>query len=412
MLQFASKRTSLSPNYKENNIKNILHGFFLAVAMAVAEPSTILPLIVHHFSESVILVGVFASLLRGGAIAVQLFAAFYAQGYKKVMPYMRKVFLARIVSWFIIGLAILLIGDKNPTLTLWVFGIGLFIFSFSAGFGSIYFSEIIAKIFDKTERGKSMANRQFFAAIASIISGGIAGWVLSNFEPPKSYAYLFMISSFLLGLGLLAFATIKEPVKEKVRVKEESFWKFLKNAFKFLKTDKALQIQILTILFSYSFLFAFPFVILKANQTINLTGWLIGGFVTVQMLGALIGNLVWKKLAPQYKKIIIFSFISVILAFVVAFFANNAVMYGLVFFLIGFAMDGFKISGMNLLFEIAPEDKRPIYVALQNNLTSIGLFFAIPGGFILEKFGYNVLYIFTICMLLVGLFFATRLKAE
>ena len=402
----------MSPNYKENNIKNILHGFFLAIAMAVAEPSTILPLIVHHFSESVILVGIFASLLRGGAIAVQLFAAFYAQGYKKVMPYMRKVFLARFVSWFMIGLAILLIGDKNPALTLWVFGIGLFIFSFSAGFGSIYFSEIIAKIFNKTERGKSMANRQFFAAIASIISGGIAGWVLSNFEPPKSYAYLFMISSFLLGLGLLAFATIKEPVKENIRVKEENFWIFLKNAFKFLKTDKALQIQIATILFSYSVLFSFPFVILKANQTIHLTGWLIGGFVTVQMLGALTGNLIWKKLAPQYKKIIIFSFISVILAFIVAFFANNALMYGIVFFLIGFAMDGFKISGLNLLFEIAPEDKRPIYVALQNNLTSIGLFFAIPGGFILEKFGYNVLYVFTVCMLFLGLFFATRLKAE
>ena len=402
----------MSPNYKENNIKNILHGFFLAIAMAVAEPSTILPLIVHHFSESVILVGVFASLLRGGAIVVQLFAAFYAQGYKKVMPYMRKVFLARFVSWFMIGLAILLIGDKNPALTLWMFGIGLFIFSFSAGFGSIYFSEIIAKIFNKTERGKSMANRQFFAAIASIISGGIAGWVLSNFEPPKSYAYLFMISSFLLGLGLLAFATIKEPVKENIRIKEENFWVFLKNAFKFLKTDKALQIQIATILFSYSVLFSFPFVILKANQTINLTGWLIGGFVTVQMLGALLGNIVWKKLAPQYKKIIIFSFISVILAFIVAFFANNVLMYGIVFFLIGFAMDGFKISGLNLLFEIAPEDKRPIYVALQNNLTSIGLFFAIPGGFILEKFGYNILYAFTICMLCVGLFFAMKLKAE
>ena len=84
----------------------------------------------------------------------------------------------------------------------------------------------------------------------------------------------------------------------------------------------------------------------------------------------------------------------------------------LCFFLIGFAMDGFKISGMNLLFEIAPEDKRPIYVALQNNLTSIGLFFAIPGGFILEKFGYNVLYGFTIIMLLIGLFFATKLKAH
>jgi MFS family permease len=401
----------LSPDYKQNNLKNILHGFFLAIAMSVAEPSTILPLIVHHFSQSVVLVGIFASLLRGGAIAVQLFAAFYAQGYKKVMPYMRKVFLARFISWFMIGLAILLIGDKNPSLTLWVFGTGLFIFSFSAGFGSIYFSEIIAKIFNKTERGKSMANRQFFAAVASIISGGIAGWVLSNFEAPKSYAYLFMISSFLLGVGLLAFATIKEPSKEKVRVKEESFWKFLKNAFYFLKIDKALQIQIITIFFSYSFLFAFPFVILKANQSINLTGWLIGGFVTVQMFGALLGNIIWKKLAPEYKKIIILSFISVITAFSVAFFASSAYTYAAVFFLIGFSMDGFKISGLNLLFEIAPEDKRPIYVALQNNLTSIGLFFAIPGGFILEKFGYNVLYIFTVCMLFAGLFFATKLRA-
>ncbi|WP_456489277.1 MFS transporter [Caminibacter pacificus] len=402
----------MSTNYKENNLKNILHGFFLAVAMSVADPSTILPLIVHHFSESVVLVGVFASLLRGGAIAVQLFAAFYAQSYKKVMPYLKRVFLARFLSWLAIGLAILIIGDKNPTLTLIVFGIGLFIFSFSAGFGSIYFSEIIAKIFDKKERGKSMANRQFFAAIGAIISGGIAGWVLSAFEPPKSYAYLFIISSFLLGIGLYAFSTIKEPVKENVRVKEESFIKFLKNAFVFLKQDKALQIQILTILFSYSFLFAFPFVILKANQTIHLTGWLIGGFVTIQMFGALLGNLVWKKLAPKYKLIIISAFVSMISAFVIALFAKNAIMYALVFFLIGFAMDGFKIAGMNLLFEIAPEDKRPIYVALQNNLTSIGLFFAIPGGFILKAFGYNVLYIFTIIMLMIGLFFATRLKAE
>ncbi|MEO1958166.1 MAG: MFS transporter [Nautiliaceae bacterium] len=398
--------------YRENNLKNILHGFFLAVAMSIAEPSTILPLIVHHFSESVVLVGVFASLLRGGAILVQLFAAFYAQSYKKVMPYLKRVFLARFLSWFFIGIAILVLGDKNPGLTLLAIGIGLFIFSFSAGFGSIYFSEIIAKIFNKKERGKSMANRQLFAAIASIISGGIAGWVLSNFEPPKSYAYLFIVSAILMGIGLFAFSTIKEPIKENIRVKEESFFKFLKNAFKFLKEDKALQIQILTILFSYSFLFAFPFVILKANSTINLTGWLIGGFVTVQMVGALIGNLLWRKLAPKYKLIITLSFIVMILAFVIALFAKNALMYALVFFLIGFGMDGFKISGLNLLFEIAPEDKRPIYVALQNNLTSIGLFFAIPGGFILKWFGYKALFLFTIFMLLVGFLFALQIKEK
>ena len=397
-------------NYKENNIKNILHGFFLAVAMTIAEPSTILPLIIHHFTENVVIIGVFVSLLRGGAILVQLVAAFYAQTFKKAMPYLRRVFIVRVLSWFLIGLSIYLIGDKNPKLTLFLFGIFLFIFSFSAGFGSIYFSEIIAKVFTKEERGKTMANRQLFAAVGSIISGGVAGWVLSSFAPPKSYAYLFMISAILMSIGMFAFASIKEPIKENIRIKEESFLKYIKNAFLFLKEDKALQIQILAMFFSYSFLFAFPFVIIQAKNTIHLTGWLVGGFVTIQMLGAILGNMLWKKLSPDYKRIFLISYLLVIMSFILIMFFENEYIYFLFFFLMGMAIDGFRISGMNLLFEIAPEDKRPIYVALQNNITSLGLFFSIPGGLILEIFGYKILYIFTVIMLLIGLYFATKLK--
>jgi len=398
--------------YKLNNLKNVLHGFFLALSMGIAEPSTILPLIVNHFTKSLVLVGVFASLLKGGAIIVQLFAAFYAQSFKKTMPYLRLVFLARVISWFFIGLSIYLIGDKNPTLTLWLFGIGLFVFSFSAGFGAVYFSEIIAKVFDKRERGKTMANRQFFSAIASIIAGIVAGWVLNEFHPPKSYAYLFMISSILMGIGMVVFLTIPEPPKENIREKEKNFSEFLKNAFVFLKEDKSLQIQIITMLFSYSFLFAFPFVIIQAKHSITLTGWLVGGFITIQMIGALVGNLIWKKLAPKYKKIFIFSFILMIFAFLIILFTNSKITYFIFFFLMGIAIDGFRLSGMNLLFEIAPEDKRPIYVALQNTLTSIGLFFSIPGGFIVEKFGYKALYGFTIGMLFIGFLFAFKLEVE
>ena len=397
-------------NYKENNIKNIMHGFFLAVAMTIAEPSTILPLIIHHFTQNVVIIGIFVSLLRGGAILVQLIAAFYAQTFKKVMPYLRRVFVIRVLSWFMIGLSIYLIGDKNPKLTLILFGIFLFIFSFSAGFGSIYFSEIIAKVFTKQERGKTMANRQLFAAIGSIISGGVAGWVLSEFEPPRSYAYLFMISAILMSIGMFAFGSIKEPIKENVRVKEESFFKYLKNAFSFLKEDKALQIQILAMFFSYSFLFAFPFVIIEAKNHIHLTGWLVGGFVTIQMLGAILGNILWKKLSPNYKKIFLISYGLVIVSFLLVLFFKSEYVYFIFFFLMGMAIDGFRISGMNLLFEIAPEDKRPIYVALQNNITSIGLFFPIVGGIILEFFGYKFLYLFTIVMLFIGFYFASKLK--
>jgi len=70
----------------KNNAKNVAHAFFLALAITIAEPSTILPIIVQYFSDSVIIVGFFASLLRGGAVMIQLYAAFHAQEYKRVLP--------------------------------------------------------------------------------------------------------------------------------------------------------------------------------------------------------------------------------------------------------------------------------------------------------------------------------------
>ncbi len=381
------------------------------MGVTVAEPATILPLIVYHFSSNLVLVGLFASLLRGGAIAVQLFAAFYAQSYSRVMIYMRIVFFFRFFSWFMVGASIYFIGDSNKTLTLWLIGIFFFTFSFSAGFGSIYFKEIIAKVFSKEERGKTMANKQLFSSMGAIISGGVAGWVLSNYEAPYSYAFLFMFSSVLMIIGLVAFGTIKEPEKLNVSTREKNFLEFLKNSKSLLKKDKRLQLQIIVSLLGYSFLLAMPFVIIKAKTTIELTGWLIGGFITVQMIGSMIGNFfIWKKFKGNYVRMLQLAYTFMISAFIIAFFAGNAVGYGLIFFIFGVGIDGFRNADMNLVLEIAPEDKRPVYVAIQSTIVSIGLFFAIPGGIILEYFGYNILYSLTLIMLFIGLFFTGKLK--
>jgi len=223
----------------KNNYKNVAHAFFLSLAITIAEPSTVLPLIIEHFSDSVIVVGFFVSLLRGGAILTQLYAAFHAQAYKKVLPYLSRVFFFRWLAWFTIGTSIFLIGDTNKTLTLVLIGLGLFGFSLSAGFGAIYFKELQAKLFSQKYRGKTMANRQVAGSIASIISGGVAGYVLSNFEAPLNYAYLFIVSSFIMGIGFLIFVSIDdEPSKENVQQKEQNFGLFIKNSWVILKEDK------------------------------------------------------------------------------------------------------------------------------------------------------------------------------
>ena len=397
---------------KSNHYKNVLHGFFVSIGTTIAEPATILPIIIHYFGGNSVVIGILSSLLRGGAVVVQLYAAFHAQAYPLMRSYLRRVFLVRFLSWFSIGVAIVLFGEEYHTLTLWLIGIGFFIFSFSAGFGGVYFRELTAKIFSTKFRGYTMSVRQFYAALAAIGTGAAAGWILEHYEAPYSFGYLFMISALLMGFGFLAMGSVIEPVKTNLSVKEKSFKEFLKNSYKILREDKNLQVQVATFLLAYSYLLGLPFIIIDATESIELGGAMIGQVIVAQMVGAMLSNIVWAKMSKNgaYKKITIISISLAIMAFVLSIMASNFYFYLVIFFLLGWAMDGGRISSGNLLIIIAPEDKRPVYSAIQNNITSLGLFFSILGGAILQFFSYDVLYFVTIGVLAISLYLATKLK--
>jgi MFS family permease len=395
-----------------SHVKNILHGFFLAIGTTIAEPSTILPLIVNYFGGSSMLVGFFAALLRGGAVVVQLFAAFHAQSYKLMMPYLRRIFFVRFLAWFLIGIAIIIFGENYPNITLASIGFGLFIFSFSAGFAAIYFREIMAKIFSHEFRGKTMAYRQFFSGAGGLLSGALAAWILESFQAPQSYGYLFIISSFVMALGYTAFALVDEPLKEEVSQKERSFREFLKNSYAILKSDRDLQIQVTTFLLAYGYLIALPFIILDAKEKIDLDGVAIGSLITTQMIGAMLSNFLWGRLSGRGKNILTarLSISLQIAATILAFAASSVYAYMLIFFLIGASMDGNRISSSNLILKIAPPQKRPIYIALQMNIVSLGMFFSIIGGIILHYFNYTALYSVSCAVLFAALYLSFKMR--
>ncbi len=396
---------------RSSRIKAVTHGFFLSITTTIAEPAIILPLILNFFGASSLIIGLLSSLLKGGAIIVQLFAAFSAQSYPRVMPYLRFVFLARFLSWFGIGAGIYVFGSTHPSWALWCIGIGLFIFSFAAGFGSIYFNEILGKVFTHRYRGRVFAQRQFAAGVGALISGVSAGAILEYTPAPESFAYLFMFSAFVMILGVIPYALIHEPIKENINAKEDHFHTFILKSFALLRLDRQLRRQIRTYLLAYSHLFSLPFIILQAQSSLHLGGVQIGYLLTSQVVGGMLSNLVWGKLSSHGKirLIITVSFIGYISANALAFFADELWHYALLFFLLGAAMDGMRLAFSNNILIIAPEHLRPVYIALQSNLTSIGLFFAIPGAVILEVYGYEVLYSFTILMLIAGMMSAKRL---
>jgi len=121
----------------------------------------------------------------------------------------------------------------------------MFIFSFSAGFGAVYFQELLGKSFTKEYRGKVLAARQFASGFAGILSGGISAYFLTNFSKPDSFAYLFMVSGLIMAFSFSFMLFFKENPKVNVSQKEKKFGEFIKNSTSLLKTDKYLRLQAL-----------------------------------------------------------------------------------------------------------------------------------------------------------------------
>jgi predicted MFS family arabinose efflux permease len=132
------------------------------------------------------------------------------------------------------------------------------------------------------------------------------------------------------------------------------------------------------------------------------------------MIGAMFSNILWGKLSSNKQNklisniIIIFHIIAISLAFI----ASNIYVYMFIFFLSGAAMDGYRLASMNLLINIAPEEKRPVYSAIQSNITSFGIFFSLIGGFILHFSSYEFLYSFTIIILIIAFIYSLKLSED
>ena len=167
-----------------------------------------------------------------------------------------------------------------------------------------------------------------------------------------------------------------------------------------------------TFLFAYGYLIALPFIILQAKESIQLTGVAIGTLITAQMIGAMLSNLVWGKISGSGLNRLTanIALLLHIIAIILAFNATTLYEYIAIFFLVGAATDGNRIASGNLILILAPPEKRPMYVALQINIISFGMFFSILGGVILHFGSYSVLYSVTLAVLLFSLFMSFKLK--
>jgi MFS family permease len=196
------------------------------------------------------------------------------------------------------------------------------------------------------------------------------------------------------------------------------FKKFLLRGPFLLKNVKSYRMLLVVRILLGVWGMALPFYILFARQQLELPASAVGIFLSIQMVGMIISNLLWGMLSNRIGNKIVLELVSAVailsplLTMLTAVYPplRNLTCFGVVFFFLGFALSGIRLGYTNYMLDVSPEAERPTYLGFMNTFLAPVLLLSALGGFIIERTSYEVLFGTVIAAGLIALLFSLRLE--
>jgi len=380
---------------RRNFIGGLWHGAFLALGMALTQPTTVISAFVADLTGSTIWVGGLSTVLTVAGALPQLFVARWIEPRQRKMPYLMTAIYLRVISWGMLAWLVYTIGDQRPMTLAWILVGMLVVFYAGGGLGNIPYTDIIGKIIPADRRGAFFGGRGALAGPLSVGAALAARQILAHVPYPNNYALLFGLAAIGLAIASLGFWAMREPSVSTVIQSLQSwkeYWKQLLTVSRRLKT--LIAVQLLT---GFS-LMALPFYVVFAREQLDAPAEAVGWFLMAQVLGGVLSNLVWARLVDHSgsRRMLFFcavlSTLTPLLAIVLAQLEWLALLP--VFFLAGATFDGRKVGFQSALLELAPATERGTYAGLNAVLILPVAFLPLVAGLLLQQWSYNELFLF------------------
>ena len=408
-----------SEGYGWNFTMGLLHGIFYNGGIAFSNVGTVLPVFLDNFTTSKILIGLSSSLMGPlggiGSALPQLITAHKIESRTRKKPFLVAAIVVRALCWGGLALITYFFSLSHPGLVVFSLFFFLTLFTFMGGIAAIPFFDIWGKAIPANLRGRFFGYRQLGGGIMAIGAGLIVKSVLSNkaIDFPNNYSLLFLLCFIFISISYLALGSVKEPINE-VYERRLSFHDFLKKSFRILKSDHNFRRFIIVQIMVGSGGLALPFYVLYARNVLKMELGMVGIFLSAQMAGGLLSNIIWAHLSDfkGNKLIIVFTaligFLIPLLALLMP--ARHSAFFILVFAAIGFFINGRSIGNTNFLLDIAPSKDRPTYISLKGTLALPVVIFPLIGGILAQYFSYVTLFIITSLLTGGGLIASCTLK--
>ncbi|KPJ63347.1 MAG: hypothetical protein AMS15_00620 [Planctomycetes bacterium DG_23] len=419
------KRPSGPLFIKRNYYLGIFNGVSYSFGRQFISARIVLSEFIYEFTHSSTLVGLTVALNSATMIWPQLFVSNLVEHRARKKPFYAFSCLVRIITIAFIFLLLARSGSKPRSYFFPLFFLLYFIFGIGTGIGIIPFYDIISRTIPPTKRGSFFGNRRFWSGLLMFPFALFFVHRVVRWPFPQNYLTLFAVSSFWVVMGLIIFLFVTEPPGIP-RARRLRFKYHLASGFRTLRRNKNCRNLLLMRFFATIGDLPMAFYIPYAIKILGLVK-VSGIFLAFFTLSRVLPSLFWGKMGDRKgnKFVLAMNAILVTIAPLIAIAAGSLskvvhiggweanvgeVVLIMALMISGTTFSGRSIAQVNFLLEMAPERRRPSFIAFMNTFAFPLAFFPLLGGIFADAFGFNLLFFISFLSGMAMLYFVLRLE--
>jgi len=381
-----------SPRPDRNFWLGVYNGIFVNGSEAFFHSTLVLAPFLAALGAPAVVVGLVPTLRIGGWFLPQLFVAHRLAPQPLKMPWYRRMSLVRVSAWTVMTGAVFAFGGR-PGLVVVVVLAMIAVNAVAGGVTGVPFADVTAKVVPHMRLGTFWALRNAIGGALALLAGLVLRHILGSGVPfPRDFGTVFLLGTVLAGIAYLSFSLVREPAGRPAL--KRPFLTMIGGIPGVLRRDVSLRRFLRVRFLGLLLQLADPFYAVYAIDVLGAPARVLGTYVIVATFASIAANFVFRVPANRARNVTILQLgiVLLLLAPVTALLAPGWHPFALVFVFSAAGNSSVGIAAWNLLYALAPEDERTMYVGLSNTFLSLPSLAPVLAGALLPLLGYGTVF--------------------
>lgn len=401
------------------NTLALIGDFFLfSIGFAFYDPMVVVPAFVNDFAGSNLLVGLLSALRVLFVTVPQIWAASVLETRPRMKPLLVGSSVIGRIPVLLLAGAVFLWAETQTWLVMLILALSVMVFFTSEGLNGVSWPALVGKVVPEGFRGRFFGLGQLLSSFGALAAGYLVNRILAQqtITLPARWSLLFACGFVGLMLSVGSMVFIREAPADYAAEGRPNVRRSLGKMWGYLREDRWLRRLIGAQLVLGTGAATFAFFVVRARQLLPGAEAMVGTFLILQSAGsgaaALVGGLLVDHVGSwaAIRAAAIAEVLALVAAVLAGFGLAPLSLYFLVFFLMGFVNGASWWSFSAYLLAMAPEERRPIYLATNGVLGSVTALNPVIVGALMETMLPETVFAGSGLLALVGLGLAWTLR--